>query len=579
MKRALLRTFGPDLWALRYRFLLANSITLTAVGATALAPWPLKLIIDTLIGGPSDHGWLVKIFGPDREAIVIGLGLLYLFLSIVIAFAQSGDGIVTARIKERLSYRIRDRVVTHLQALPPTIRTTHRSGELVLRLVGDVDQFTKLWTKTTPLLARHGVTAIVTIAGIAWLSPGLGLGCLLALPCFALLVRHYGHQVAATSRTKRRREGEVSAVGQEIVRGLPVIQALGATEAARQRFGAVNAASLAAGVQASLATARLERSFELARGCAIAAATAGGAFLVLRGWLTIGELTVIAAYVTQLVRPIDKVNDLTEAMSRGLVAGERLLRLFAEQPLVADAPGAVTLGRAAGRVELRDVWFTYPGESHARAPVLCGVRLVCEPGTLTVLVGQSGAGKSTIISLLVRVFDPTAGQVLLDGRPLADFTLHSLRSQYAVMTQDLHLFSGTLRQTLTVEVGDVEESRIWEALSFVALDDFVGALPHGLDTVLGEDGLNLSGGQRQRLSLARAFLLDRPILLLDEPLANVDAASARVILDALERLRVGRTCIAITHETSLLHHADVVYRLAHGTVRSDALRPVLEVVR
>lgn len=575
--RAQLTVFGSELWALRGRIALANGITLVAVAAAAVSPWPLKLIIDALTEGPQ-AGALGPLAGARPETLVLGLGLVYVVLAVVLALAEAADGVVSAQIKERLSYRVRDRVVTHLQSLPPTIRMKHRSGELVLRLVGDVDGFTRLWTKTMPLLARHAATTAVTIAGIAWLSPLIGATCLVALPSLLLLVRYHGRQVAVTSRAKRRREGDVSATAQEIVRGLPVIQALGAGDAARSRFGAVSAASLAAGVVAARAAARLERSFGLARGCAIAVVTAGGAFFVLRGWLTIGELTVLSAYVTQLVRPIDKINDLTEALSRGFVAGERLMAILAEQPLVADAPDAVNIGRATGRLELRDVWFSYPADAQKRAPVLRGVNIVCEPGTLTALIGQSGAGKSTINSLVVRLFDPSAGQVLLDGRPIGELTLRSLRSQFAVMTQDLHLFSGTLRGALTVDAPDADDERVWEALAFVAMDEFVRALPEALDTTIGEDGLNLSGGQRQRLSLARAFLLDRPILLLDEPLANVDAASASVILRALERLRAGRTCLAITHESSLVNHADVVYRLSNGTVRRELPRPRLTVV-
>jgi ABC-type multidrug transport system fused ATPase/permease subunit len=189
-----------------------------------------------------------------------------------------------------------------------------------------------------------------------------------------------------------------------------------------------------------------------------------------------------------------------------------------------------------------------------------------EPGRLAVLVGPSGAGKSTIMSLLVRLFDPTGGDVLLDGRPLRGITLRSLRAQVAVMTQDTHLFSGSLRRALVPDGAEPTAEKIWEALALVAMDDFVRALPRQLETKLGEDALNLSGGQRQRLSLARAFLLDRPVLLLDEPLANVDDASAAVILRALDALRATRTCLAITHQTHLLDHADVVYRLEEGRV-------------
>ena len=206
--------------------------------------------------------------------------------------------------------------------------------------------------------------------------------------------------------------------------------------------------------------------------------------------------------------------------------------------------------------------FEYAGRRHA--PVLRGVNLKLVPGELAVLVGASGAGKSTLLSLLVRLFDPTSGQILLDGRPLPSITVRSLRQQIALMAQDTHLFAGSLREALAPTGEKLADKDVWKALAFVAMEDFVRAIPGTLDAMLGEDGVNLSGGQRQRLSLARAVLLDRPILLLDEPTSNVDADSEAVIASALGRMREGRTCLAITHRLSLFDHADVVYRLEDG---------------
>ncbi len=578
--RQIARTFGPDVWALRGAFLKANLITLTAVAGNALAPWPLKWIVDRLVAGLPGGRWPAWMGQVDVQGGVLVLGGVFLALALGSAIAEAADAVVAARIRERLAFAIRDRMLAHLQTLPPTIRTTHRSGELVMRIVGDVDQFTRFWTKTVPLLVRFTGTLLVTTAGIAWLSPGMGLACLVFIPLLGMVVRFHGRRVAVASRVKRRREGEVAAVAQEIVRGLPVVQALGATEGARRRFATASAEGLRAGVGAAQAAAGLERGFGVARAVVTAAATVGGALCVIRGWLTVGELTVVTAYVAQLVRPIDKVNEITEAVAKGVVSGERLMRFLGERPLVTDAPGATHLQRAAGLIELHDAWFTYPADGAARPPVLRGVNMRLEPGALTVLVGTSGAGKSTLVSLCLRLFDPTGGRVCLDGRPLGAYTIRSLRAQFAVMTQDLHLFSGTLRHVLAADADAVDERRIRAALSVVALDGLVASLPAGLDTTIGEDGANLSGGQRQRLSLARAFLLDRPILLLDEPLANVDAESAQVILEALERLRVGRTCLAITHESTLVSRADVVYRIADGTVRAETRpRQMLEIVR
>jgi len=239
--------------------------------------------------------------------------------------------------------------------------------------------------------------------------------------------------------------------------------------------------------------------------------------------------------------------------------------LLAQESAVRDTPDAIPIQRARGVIELRDVWFDY-GTATRRRPVLQGVNLRLEPGQLAVLVGASGAGKSTLLNLLVRLFDPTSGTILLDGRPIKDITLRSLRNQIAVMSQETHLFAGSIREALSVDGSTVSDSRIWEALGFVALEGFVRDLPDGLDAVLGEDGLNLSGGQRQRLSLARAFLLDRPILLLDEPLSHVDAESEAVVAEALGHLRANRTCLAITHRLSLFDNADAIYRLEEGRI-------------
>jgi ABC-type multidrug transport system fused ATPase/permease subunit len=307
----------------------------------------------------------------------------------------------------------------------------------------------------------------------------------------------------------------------------------------------------------------MERAIRITHGLATAVLVAGGALLVLKGTLTLGALTVLASYLTQLLKPVERLNDLAETTSKGLAAGERLIALLEQQPIVRDAPGAVSIPRARGVIELRDVHFSYGG---GRRGVLRGVNLRLEPGALAVLVGASGAGKSTLLSLLVRLFDPTSGEVLLDGRPLPAITVHSLRRQIAMMAQDTHLFAGSLREALTPTGEHVSDERAWDALALVAMDDFVRGIPGKLDAPLGEDGVNLSGGQRQRLSLARAFLLDRPILLLDEPTSNVDPESEAIIAAALARMRYGRTCLAITHRLALFDHADIVYRLEEGRI-------------
>jgi ABC-type multidrug transport system fused ATPase/permease subunit len=285
---------------------------------------------------------------------------------------------------------------------------------------------------------------------------------------------------------------------------------------------------------------------------------------VLNGRLTLGALTVLATYLSQLLKPVERLNDVAETTSKGLAAGERLLALLEQQPAIQDAPDAVAIGRAHGVLELRDVCFSY--DDSRKGAVLRGVNLRLVPGQLAVLVGASGAGKSTLLSLLVRLFDPSSGEIRLDGQPLSAVTLRSLRQQIAMMSQDTHLFAGSLREALTPTGERLSDADIWRALALVAMEEVVRGIPGTLDAPLGEDGINLSGGQRQRLSLARAFLLDRPILLLDEPTSNVDPESEAIIASALSQMRHGRTLLAITHRLSLFDHADVVYRLEEGQI-------------
>lgn len=561
------RTFGGDLWTHRWALTLSSLLEIVAAGAAILTPWPLKLLIDSVIA----HKPLPRLLaaldpGLPAEGLVIALAAAYLLVTAIGAGATAWQKILDARVAEQVNLELRDRVLMHLQALPPTIRGTHRSGELVLRLVDDVKVFVRLHMKTAPLIFRYVTTSILTIAVMFWIEPRLGLLALVLVPVLIAVAFRNGRQLHEASRRKRHHEGEVAGLAQEIVRGLPTVQVLGAEEHARERFGSTNARSLEAGMHEIRLEVGMERSLNVAKGCAVALVIGGGTVLVLRGRLTVGVLTLFPSYIANLLKPVEKINDLASSVSKGLAAGERLLALLEHAPEVRDGAAALDIGRARGALELEDVHFAYPDSDGRSTPVLRGVSLRLEPGRFTVLLGESGAGKSTIVSLLLRLFDPSAGTIRLDGRPITDISLRALRAQFAVMIQDTHLFAGTVREALTPVGAEIDDERLWEALARVGLDGFFRGITAGLETPLGEDGVDLSGGQRRRLALARAFLLDRPILVLDEPLEGVDSANEAVIVEALERIRDSRTCLVITHRPSLLDSADAVYRLEGGRI-------------
>ena len=564
--RQLLRTFGPNLLAHRRLLFAAYAFSLLAEALAVLSPWPLKIIIDhVLISAPLPTP-LAKIFAhASPQMLTLALTLLLVVIVLGEAFAGAINRTLIAKVRERLGLDLRDRMLAHMQKLSLSIQATHRSGELAMRLVGDVTTFAKLQTKTLPDFFRHGVTCVLTLAFMFWLEPRLALLGVIMLPGFMLLVKHYNASLTKASRAKRKEEGNVAGLAQEIMRGLPTVQALGGETYVRKQFAQANMLSLAAGVNETRIEARIERTLKMAQGIATALILGSGGLMVLSGHLTVGTLTIFVAYIKKLLSPVEKINDLAFDLTRGLASAEQLFALLELPPAVQDAPNALELRRSRGVIELREVWFSYTGIAGQSSPVLRGANLRLEPGSLTALVGGSGNGKSTLLSLLLRLHEPTAGKILLDGRPLAAYTVRSLRDQIAVMLQHTHLFAGTVREALCAQHA-LPDHKLWEALEMVCLDEFVRGLPQQLDAELGEDGLNFSGGQRKRIALARAFLWDRPILLLDEPLANVDAASASVIMAALDRLRKGRTCLVITHETQVMDQADVVYHLEDGAV-------------
>jgi ABC-type multidrug transport system fused ATPase/permease subunit len=415
----LLRAFGPDLWAHRGPLAWSYFLRMMAVSAALFAPWPLKLIIDHVITHASMPRLLFGVTPQLRpDHLVLLLAGLFLAVMVCGAIANSAEKNISARIRERLTLSIRDRLLGHLQTLAPTFRTDTHSGELVLRLVDDSDLFVRILTKTVPLLFQQFATLLLTVGVLFVVDVRLGLLALILTPVLAVVGRHYSRQLWAASRKKRRHEGKVSGLAQEIVRGLPVIQALGGESYARRKFENTNVKRLRAGVEETRVAVRMERTLQIIQGIALALVTGGGALLALHGQITIGELTLFTAYIAQLLKPIEKLNDLAETGGRGFAGGERLLDLLEQEALVHDAPGAIELRRAVGVVEFRDVWFEYPDSSVSRGVVLRGIDLRLEPGHLAVLQGESGAGKSTILSLLVRLFDPTTGEIRLDGVPL-----------------------------------------------------------------------------------------------------------------------------------------------------------------
>lgn len=561
-------------WRERWAALGAYVATAIAIGCLAITPWPLQAIIDNVIGGqplpPSVRSLVAAL---STHQLIGVLAAVAAAVAVLGAAAGALEKNLNAVVRERLTLRLRDDMIAHLQTLAATFAPSARNGELALRVVDDVQQVVRLVTKTLPLIVRHLGVGCVLLAIMIALDPRLaGLGVVLIVT-LAAITRWYARPLQRAAHDKRHQEGAVAGLAQEIMRGLPNVQSGATDDHIRRAFRALNVQSLRAGVEENRVAVALERTMQIAHGIALAIVTGAGATLVIGDQLSVGELTVFMSYMNQLFKPVDKINELASNTTRALVRATRLQELLARAPLVQDPPAPVPLPAPRGVLTLHDVAFAYPAQpdGHGGVTLFQHVNCTFGPGRLHVIVGASGSGKSTLFRLLCRVFDPVAGELRFDGIPFRSLALRDLRQQIAVVYQQTHLFAGTLRAALLPADSGATPADIHAALAQVSLSAFVEALPQGLDTPLGEDGFNLSGGQRTRIAIARAILTACPVVLLDEPLANVDTDSQRVIVEAILHLARTRTCIAISHQPLLAARADSVLELAARQLRSTVV--------
>jgi ATP-binding cassette, subfamily B, bacterial len=367
----------------------------------------------------------------------------------------------------------------------------------------------------------------------------------------------------------KKLESSALSVVQEALAAVRVVKAFGQEDREQERF--LRRAS--EGVWARLRVAFAEGRFGLLVGVTTAVGTAAVLFIGVRhvqtGALTLGELLLVMAYLALLYAPLQTISKGTATMQSSLAGAERAFLLLDEAPDVVERPNARSVLRVSGAVAFHNVSFTYD-KGH---PVLHKVSFEIRPGTRLGIMGMTGAGKTTLVSLLTRFYDPTAGQILLDGVDLREYKLADLRNQFAIVLQEPVLFSSSIAENIAYARPDASEEKIKEAAKAANANEFIVSLPNGFHTLVGERGMRLSGGERQRIALARAFLKDAPILVLDEPTSSVDVQTETAIIEAMERLMHGRTTFVITHRLSALKYCDELLRIENG--RLVAITPAV----
>ncbi|MHC4939767.1 MAG: ABC transporter ATP-binding protein [Planctomycetota bacterium] len=527
-----------------------------------LEPWPVKLILDHVLLGaplPASLSFLESFAG---DSLLVGLVLSIIAVSVFSGFFYYWQNVLSAHLGQYVAAGLRFDLFRHLHRLDFTFHDRRRKGDLLVRLVADIRLLRNALVKIPLDLSENALLMLGMAVVMLVMDWRLALIAYAAVPLLVILIRRYRKPMKAAVRKQRRQEGSIADVINESLGAIEVVQGLGLEEQEAKRFGGANRRSLKEGVKAARLEAKLRWASHLAVGLITAAVVGMAAHRIRAGALSPGDLVVFISYLRAFARPLRRASRTTEQITRTTVAGERVFEIFDREPEVRDEPDAVEAPKLRGGVRFEGV-----GLRHGRYPwVLRDLELEVRPGERLGIVGPTGAGKSSLMKLLPRFYDPTEGRVLLDGHDVRSLTLSSLRRQIAFVFQEPVLFATTVAANIAAGLPGASRKQIEEAARRAGIHEVIAGLAEGYDTELGERGGTLSGGQRQCVAIARAILRDEPIVVLDEPTTGLDRRAAAMVTDALDQLMRGRTVFLITHELERLRDADRIVVLDHGRI-------------
>ena len=553
-------------YARKHRALIAGSslALFVEVGLRSLEPWPLKYVFDHLLA--VKHRSRLPSIGAlddlDPTALITLAALTIVVLVGLRAVADYWNTVGFAVIANRVVTEVRSDLYQRLQALSLSFHSRTRSGELIVRVIADIVVLKQVAINAAlPLFAD--VLIVLSMVGIMfWVQWKLALVALATMPLIWFWTARFTRRVRHAARKQRQQEGAMAATATESIQAIKLVQALSLESIFSRAFIRQNLETRNESVKAARLTAALGRTVGFLLALSAALTLWYGARLVLSGDLTPGELLVFLSYLKSATKPMQEFAKYAGRLAKAAASGERILDLMQRTPEIRDLPEAAPAPPFQGAVRFERVGFAYePGQ-----PVFDHVDFEISPGQHVALVGPSGVGKSTLVSLMLRLYDPSQGRVLIDGRDIRQYTLASLRSQISVVLQDTLLFAASVSENIAYGAPDATPEAIEAAARLANAHEFIQALPQGYDTVLGERGVTLSGGQRQRLAIARAAIRKSPILILDEPTTGLDEENEREVLEALKRLAQGRTTFVISHDLQQAAQADLILYLERGCV-------------
>ncbi len=529
-----------------------------------LEPWPLKFIFDEIIY----QGFQIESLKVPFLDNLSSLGLLSLLALGLVAIALlrgtmayvSTAGMAVAAT--RVMTQIRAKLYAHLQSLSLSFFHQAKTGDLITRVTYDIERLREVIVVAALPLLTNTLTMMGMLGVMIWVNLQLALIAITIFPLFLLTTTVMSKQIHQVAKKQRKREGVMAATAAEAMGAIKVVQALSLQSMLEKSFAKQNQKSLEESAKTQKLRAGQERTIEVLVAVATSLVLWRGVQLVMAGAVTPGDLLVFITYLKVAFKPMRQLAKYTGQIAKAIASGERIIDLLDTVPDIRDSKGAIEAPAFRGQVSFHRVSFGYKSDHN----ILNNLNFEAQPGQKVALVGPSGGGKSTLVSLLLRLYDPDRGQIRIDGHDLREYKLESLRRQITIVLQESILFGVSVRDNIAYGLLGASQKEIEAAARLANAHDFIMALPQGYDTILGERGATLSGGQRQRIAIARAAIRKAPIVILDEPTVGLDNANEQAVTEALDRLIQGCTTFLITHDLRGAVNADRICYLEQGTI-------------
>jgi subfamily B ATP-binding cassette protein MsbA len=534
-------------------------------------PWPLKIILDNVAGSHKLAPWLDDLLRPvlgggsSKMQIAVAASMAVLLIALLGAIASYVSNYYTTSVGQWVANDLRLRTYHHLQQQSLSYYDTHQSGSLLSTITSDVSTIQSFASSATLDIIVDLFTIIAMLLIMLRLNWDFTLIALAVTPFLLLLVSKFNKAVKKATHEVRKQQSKVVSVVEQGLESMRVTKAFGRQDLAEEGLAVVSQATVDAALKARRIKSLLSPIVAITVALCTAVVMWRGSALILAGTMTAGALTVFLAYLRKFFKPVQDLATMTNTIAQAAVGVDRIRAILDADTIIPERPDAREPKVLAGEIEFDHVAFAYDPS----APVLTDVSFKVKAGQMVGVVGPTGCGKSTVVSLIPRFYDPTAGTVRIDGADIRDYKKSPLRDQIGYVLQEPGLFAGSVRDNIAYGKAGVTDEQIREAAKLANADEFIAKMPHGYDTMIGERGETLSGGQRQRIGIARAIIRNNPILILDEPTAALDTESEKLVIDALENLMKGRTVLTIAHRLSTIRDADKIVVLKDGVVAEE----------